>query len=448
MLLRATALAAVAVLAASSALAQAPTPRASADEIARVIEDNYFDPAKGRSVAESLRAAAARGELDGFADPRDLATELTRRLKPQDAHFSAQYAPGAPAGAEPGGSRRVLRPAGGPPAPGAAGPVRVRVGPGPSDAERRGNYGFRRVEILPGAVGYLDMRSFAGFDFADPDAPARKAAEAALQLLSGTDAVIVDLRENGGGSPAMVGYLVSAFTPAGADIYNTFHERSGTTDERPAQTYPAPRLDVPIYVLTSGRTGSAAEAFAYTLQAAKRATVVGEASGGGANPGGYISTPGGWRVFVSTGAPINPITKTNWEGKGVQPDVAVPAGEALTRARRLALERIVASGRPEPQLTEARWALEAMSPGAAPELTAYAGEYSGARIVVAGDALEWRRDRRPAQRLVPLAERDLFTVAEDPSRRLAFTRGPDGKIEAVELRAADGPTTRFRKTGA
>ena len=71
---------------------------------------------------------------------------------------------------------------------------------------------------------------------------------AALQLLSDSDAVIIDLRGNGGGSPAMVGYLTSAFTPKGADIYNTFHSRDGTFSEAPRDWYPSPRLDVKLRV--------------------------------------------------------------------------------------------------------------------------------------------------------------------------------------------------------
>jgi C-terminal processing protease CtpA/Prc len=143
--------------------------------------------------------------------------------------------------------------------------------------------------MLPGSIGYIDMRTFADFSFGKPDEPARKAMEAALTLVSTADAVIIDLRNNGGGSPAMVGYVVSAFTPPGANIYSEFHHRDHTDSERPKESDPKPRLDVPLYILISGRTASAAESTAYTLQAAKRATVVGAVSGGAAHPGGEPS---------------------------------------------------------------------------------------------------------------------------------------------------------------
>ena len=130
------------------------------------------------------------------------------------------------------------------------------------------------------------------------------------------DAVIIDLRYNGGGSPAMVGYLVSAFTPRDADIYNVFHGREGTESERPKDAYASPRLDVPLYVLISGLSASAAESTTYTLQAAHRATVVGEPSAGAANPGGEFPVGDGFNVFISTGTPVNPVTGKNWEGVG------------------------------------------------------------------------------------------------------------------------------------
>ena len=141
---------------------------------------------------------------------------------------------------------------------------------------RRGNYGVRRAEVLPGNLGYLDLRGFAPFEFGVADQPERQAIEAALQLLANTDALIIDLRENGGGAPQMVGYLGSAFVRKDADIFNTFHGRDRTMSEAPLEWYPRPRLDTPLFVLTSARTASAAEAFAYTLQRAKRAVVVGE----------------------------------------------------------------------------------------------------------------------------------------------------------------------------
>ena len=241
----------------------------------------------------------------------------------------------------------------------------------------------------------------------------------------------------------MVGYLTSAFTPADAPIYNVFHSRQGSTSEAPAVFHPNPRLEVPVYVLISGRTGSAGEAFPYTLQGARRATIVGEASGGAANPGGMVPVGGGFAVFISQGSPRNPVTGRNWEGTGVQPDVAVPWDRALTRAHTLALETILAgdAGR-----TDAAWTLQVMnSTTAAGDLTPYAGVYGEQTVSVAGDRLSVVRGRRPPVVLARL-DGDLFTVDGDPTRRVQFGRDEAGRVTIMDAIGLGGPGGRARRT--
>lgn len=297
------------VVAAFAARAE-EVPRIHVDGVAAAIEAQYFDPDRGHEIAGDLRAAAAAGEFDALVDPRALAKTLTDRLRPLDRHFKVRWSP-------PGTRRHAME----------------RPSP-PPDAG--GDDGIRKVEILPDNIGYLSMDMFADFQFGRDDQPARKAIESALQTLSGTRTMIIDLRGNRGGSPSMVGYLASAFTPRGADIYNTFHGRDGTSSEAPADWYQRPRLEVPLYVLIDARTGSAAESFSYTLKNAGRATIVGEASGGAANPGGPVDAGNGFEVFVPFGTPVSPITGTNWEGTGVAPDVAASSDAALEVALELA----------------------------------------------------------------------------------------------------------------
>nr|WP_238345820.1 S41 family peptidase [Luteimonas saliphila] len=371
-----------------------------------------------------MRAEAAGGAFERFHDPRDLATALTTALEPQDRHFNVSWS------ADGAGQAGVRRPA-----------------PGPDPA--RDNFGIRQVQVFPGNVGYLDLRYFADFDF-DFDAtqpPARQSIDAALQLLAHTDAMVIDLRDNGGGSPAMVGYLASAFVDAGSDIYNTFHSRQGTESEAPARPYASPRTQVPLYVLVSGRTGSAAEAFAYTLKNARRATLVGEATAGAANPGRPFRLIGGFSVFVSTGSPVSPVTGGNWEGSGVAPDVEVASIDALNEARRLALSAIVERGGED----AARWSLEALLATAAPlsssALDAIAGDYGALRLERMGEALRLRQGRRPPLRLLPLS-RDLFFIEGEPTRRVRIERDAEGRVAALEMLAAGGAATRHARGGA
>lgn len=428
---------------APTAVVAQPSPRETVAAVAGRIRDLYFDPAVGDRIADTLAAEAAAGAFDALTDPRDLAATLSRRLRPLDAHFNVAWDPNAPAGPPAGGGpQRIRREPGSPPPPGAGAPGSPMARPA-NPVEARGNYGFRKVEILPGNIGYIDLRQFANIDFGNPADPARRAADAALTFVADADAVIFDLRDNGGGAPSMVGYLTSAFTPADAPIYNVFHSRQGSTSEAPAVFHPNPRLEVPVYVLISGRTGSAGEAFPYTLQGARRATIVGEASGGAANPGGMVPVGGGFAVFISQGSPRNPVTGRNWEGTGVQPDVAVPWDQALTRAHTLALETILAgdAGR-----TDAAWTLQVMtSTTAAGDLTPYAGVYGEQTVSVAGDRLGIVRGRRPPVVLARL-DGDLFTVVGDPSRRVQFGRDEAGRVTIMDSISLGGPGGRARRT--
>ena len=418
------------LLAASPALArQAETPaapRVVVGQIAAAIRDAYFDPAKAETIAAALEAEAAQGRYDSLTDPRDLETALTARLEPYDQHFSVgRPAPSTPAAATPATSSGLS-------------PVPFSV------VAARGGQGFRAVQILPGNVGLIDMRMFSHFQGAED--PARKQVDAALQLISGADAVIIDLRNNGGGSPAMVGYLVSAFVGPDADVYNRFHSRDGEASEAPAQPYAAPRLDVPVYVLISGRTGSAAEAFAYTLQAAKRAVVVGETSGGAANPGGPVFTPSGYRVFISTGSPTNPLTGANWEKVGVRPDVAVPAEDALETAWKAALA--AQSNATPAAATEAAWVREALdAKPAAFDAAPYLGAYGGSVVQAGDDGLTWKNERRPAWRLRPLSP-DLFFDVDEPYRRIRFVRDEAGHVTALEVLDSQSGVSRLLRRSA
>ena len=403
------------------------SPRTYVDGVANVIEQNHFDEARAKRIAAILRDGAAKGEFDTLNDKRELASALTLKLKPFDQHFGVRWSDAQPALA-----------AEGPVTPPTQSP----------DKYRRANYGVRRAEVLPGNIGYLDLRGFAPFEFGVEGQPERQAIEAALKLLAGTDALIIDLRENGGGAPQMVGYLGSAFVEKGADIFNTFHGRDRTISEAPLDWYPQPRLQSPLFLLTSARTASAAEAFAYTMQSAKRATIIGEASMGAANPGGEVEAGHGFSVFVSFATPINPITKANWEGRGVMPDVMVKSAGALDAARRLALDAVLAKGLQKQSAVDTEWVLEALlAETRTPQPLAvdgYAGTYGNMVIQAARDHLVLQQGRRPARTLLPVGP-DSFAMLENPSQRVVFQRNAQGGIVALELRSSDGDVSRHRR---
>ncbi|MEV8097226.1 S41 family peptidase [Kitasatospora sp. NPDC085879] len=202
---------------------------------------------------------------------------------------------------------------------------------------RADNYGIRRVEQLDGNIGYLDLRSIPGA------AEGGRAFAAAMELLAHTEALIIDLRHCRGGAPDGVALWCSYLFPDGEVHLNDIYDRA-TDSTRQFWTsahVPGTRYaDRPVYVLTSDFTFSGGEELAYNLQVNGRATLVGETTRGGAHPTERFAVTEHITVTVPTARSINPVTGTNWEGVGVVPDVAVPAGEALVQAIADALDRV------------------------------------------------------------------------------------------------------------
>jgi retinol-binding protein 3 len=200
------------------------------------------------------------------------------------------------------------------------------------DEAARDNYAFRKVEVLDKNIGYLRLDLFLN----QPDA--FRTADAAMAFLRHVDALVFDLRYNGGGDPEMIRYLTS-YLFASPTLLNTMMDRNGKiveefrTGDVPGAKF---RPDLPVYVLTSAHTFSGAEEFAYNLKNLKRATVIGETTGGGAHPVQPIRVSDRFVIGVPYERAVNPITKANWEGVGVQPDVKVSADEALDKALELA----------------------------------------------------------------------------------------------------------------
>lgn len=219
-----------------------------------------------------------------------------------------------------------------------------------SAEEARNGYGVRGARMLDGGVAYLDLAYFSGH----PDSGA--AIDGTLAGLAGARALVIDLRNNGGGGEAALRRLMGHLAPAPMRLENIVMRRcapdpadpegcvqDGSRDviERWADAVAAPAFPTqPIYVLTSSGSFSAAEAVAYALQAEARATVVGETSGGGANPSMGMDLGPWFTVIMPIGVAQHPKTGANWEGVGVSPDVAVPADQALAEALRLAAAQI------------------------------------------------------------------------------------------------------------
>lgn len=286
--------------------------KAVIEVLGQKLKDNYVFPDVANKVATELAAKAASGGYDADKDTNSFAHALTKDLHAtaNDLHFEVDYQPTFKE------DPRDDQP-----------PSKEELDEIRSEATRMG-FGIAKVQRLPGNVGYLDIRAFFLGDFV------ASAYGSAINLLSGTDALILDLRQNGGGDPHAVAVLLSYFFPEGDNRHlNDLYWRPGNrTQEYWTIPVPGPRYTKPVYVLTSPVTFSGGEECAYDFQTQKRGTLIGQTTGGGANPGGGFSLGHGFAIFIPTGRAINPITKTNWEHVGVKPDIVVPAADAFKTA--------------------------------------------------------------------------------------------------------------------
>jgi len=307
---------------AAPALPQPLAERERADIVAKaatLIEQRYVYPDKARRIAANLRKAKWSS-----SDPSEFAEEVTSWLRrfSGDGHLGLSY------------SEK--------PIPEDSGDADFST----SEMEKwygpQLNHGIEKIERLPGNIMLLDLRVFP------PPAMAGDVFAAAMNVVAQGDALIIDLRNNGGGTDTtklLMGHLLDGGQPLSGE-YNrpaNRHSPGVSPDWVPGRRFGSTK---PVFVLTSRKTFSAAEAVAYDLQALKRAMIVGETTGGGAHPFEYRRIDPHFAVDLPEGRSINPVTGGNWQDVGVKPDIAVPADQALDAALKLARDA-VAKGRSE-----------------------------------------------------------------------------------------------------
>jgi hypothetical protein len=293
---------------------------------AALLDTFYVFPDVAKRMGDSLRARLARKEYDAYTNGVMFAMRLTDDLAgvAHDKHLRVNYR------AEPIPAEKP-RPAGAPPPE-----------PSPEDSARerefmaRVNCGFVKSDVLAGNVGYLKFNMFGDPDFCAPT------ASKAMTALADTRALIIDLRDNGGGSPPMVAFVSSYLFDRRTHLNDLWTRRTNETREYwTRDSVPGRRFGgtKPVYVLTSARTFSGAEEFTYNLKNLKRATIIGEVTGGGAHPVAGHRIDDHFMIGVPFARAINPVTHTNWEGVGVEPDIKVPANDALATAQKLLREK-------------------------------------------------------------------------------------------------------------
>lgn len=286
------------------------------EQVATVFESAYVYPEMGEKVAAALRKSNSRGEFRTAVYGEDLARNLTRKLQDvsHDKHAEVRFNYDAQPESLP-----AKRP----------------------ETEARWlasiNCGFEKAEHLRPNIGYLKLDGFAEASVCGPT------ASAAMNFVADSDALIIDLRENHGGGGGMVEFLASYLFAGRTRLDDMFSRiQNATTETWTLPDVPGRKfIGKPVYLLTSKRSFSAAEYFANVLRNLKRVTLVGETTGGGAHTVDNRRLDDHFMVRVPSG---RPITKTDWEGTGVEPDVKVPADQALDVALKLAAEAIGKAG--------------------------------------------------------------------------------------------------------
>jgi len=391
------------------------------DSALAALNEEYIFPSKAEEMDRQIRTKLKAGEYDDLHALAEFLQILRRDLTAisNDRHIALW----------------VMRPE-----------ERARQEQDEREEMRSTNHGFRKMEILPGDVGYLDLRIF------DSPKPAAPTAMAAMSFFANVDALIIDLRYNGGGDGDMVAFLLSYFYED-----NPIHHIDTRFRDRIEQTWTPPYVSdvdlsrVPLYVLTSGGTFSAAEDFAYGLKTRKRATIIGETTRGGAHPITYrYFEELNVEMMIPNAESASPLTGENWEGTGVNPDIEVPEVRALSRAYQEALGSLVEGEQDQEKRKRLERALRRAAAEAEPvsldseQLGALAGTYGGIRIQLDEGHLYWQRDERSRYRLIPVT-RDWFRL-EGGWAELEFNRDATGRVTGVVRKFRDGSSDTNSRT--
>ena len=403
----------------------APRPRALITAIDGLIDANYVIVEMRPILKAALAKSLAAGRYDGV-DPQVLSGRLTddMRAVAHDKHLGVRFDPES------------------------AGHLSDH--PGEPDAatlayfakqDRALNFGVSELRILGGNVRVM---TYDGFMW---DGPASAAAiDNAMDFLRGGDAAIIDIRHNGGGSPEASAYLASYFVPPGEKLVTFYLRNDPPTFSSSVKVHGARLNGIPVYVLTSGFTASAAEEFASHVARLKFATLVGETTAGAAHRNEIYPLPGGYLVSISIGRPELP-GGGNWEGKGVTPQIATGADQALDAAHAAALGVLAgkaASGeRGMYQRLQAGAAARVAPATPGLPLERYAGRYGAYTVVVDGDHLVASSTKGMKTKLLALTA-DLFAADMDPTYEVRFIVDK-GETTAIEFEPLNAPPSRTPK---
>jgi hypothetical protein len=384
------------------------------DTVSLKLRELYLYPDIADKMANLINARLKKGEYDAITTLEDLVAELNRDLLSvfPDGHLQVSVMP-------------------------ESGPVEADTQDWwqeRTENSRYNNFGFHRLELLPGNIGYLEL---TGFDYPKL---AGETLIASMQYLAHTDAIIIDLRQNPGGRSELGQILISFFFEDHRVHYLT--EQDGVREIK-KQLWTLPHVpgkrkpDTPLFILTSANTGSAAEEFAFALKNLGRATIVGETTAGAAHTTHTHSYPDlNIEIDMPDGRTFDPISGKDWEGTGVTPDIAVDADQALEIAHAAAIETLLDRSKNAKRRFRLEWAHRGLKVKQSPivldekTMQRYVGTYGPRKILLDQDTLYYQRDNRPTIQLIPLGD-DWFKLQNVNYFRIRFVADKTGFITTL-----------------
>lgn len=395
-------------------------------KITEVFDEYYPLPDVAGDMTKFINRKRKHGEYDQFTDVAEFTSQLTADLRSKSNDYHVKVTPYEKLPDD------LM--------------AEIKLG-SPDD-----NYGFKKVEQLLGNIGYLELTSF------NNPRTAAATAIAAMNFLANCDALIIDLRSNGGGDETMATFLSSYFFDKSTHLTDSYIRKDKKTNQLWTQEWVPgpPMVDIPIYILLSSYSYSSSEMFAYDLQQLGKAVIIGEKTRGGAHSVTFKSYP---ELSINLKVPytrdLNPYSKTNYID-GVIPDIAASSAKALATANIEAAKKLLETETDKDKKYKLEWVLASYEADLQPigldetALSEYAGVYKNVRITLEGGRIYLKRDDGPEQEMAPMGgDQFKYKDPEEIKYRVQFTRDDQGKIDGLYYHDSDGDKypAKTRETG-
>lgn len=405
--------------------------------ISAVLNRNYVFPEKAKLMTDFLKKQQETNQYAHLKTPNAFANQILKDLRSihKDKHLRIEYNPELEADILKFNTSKQDA---------------EKVNQTDEEKDRQKNFHFKKVEILPSNIGYIEFTNFS-----KPNPAARKTANAALQFVANTDALIIDLRNNFGGDGTMAGEILSYFfnskTLTGRSFNKIEEKWTDNFVENKKEITNGLVLSMPVYMLTSRRTFSAAEGLAYTLQSFQKAVIVGDTTRGGAHLTRSFSLGNGFVGFIPYQRGENIITKTDWEGIGVIPQIVAEESNSLMKTQTEILLKKLNTLTNEEEKRKVNWLInyykskDSKLELKTTEIEKFVGRFAEFEITQVGNELLWKdvNNHKTANKLIPITS-TLFQFLQD--YQVEFLFDEKGVCNAIRMYWDDGWVEDTKRT--